>query len=78
VISVGTDMPQIKENIHNVSKNFCSVLGITVVDSEGFVSRSELEGKYNDIFENGLNPGIEKRLNAMARKLLGEQKQGSP
>jgi|GEM_PF-3870068 len=71
-------MPQIEENIRNISKNFCSVLGITTVDSAGFVSKSELKGNYNNIFENGLNPGIEKRLSAMARKLIGVQRQGSP
>jgi len=69
VISVGTDLPFIKENIHNIAKNFCETLEIKVVTTKGFVSKSELKGNYNDIFENKLNPNIEKELEIIADKL---------
>ncbi len=69
VISVGTDLPLIKENIHNIAKNFCETLGIKVISTSGFVSKSELKGNYNDIFENKLNPNIEKELEIIADKL---------
>jgi len=69
VISVGTDLPCIKENIRNIVKNFCNTLKIKVVAKGAFVSRSELKGNYNDIFENKLNPNIEKELERMVNKL---------
>jgi multimeric flavodoxin WrbA len=74
VISVGTDLPYIKGNVHNVAKNFCETLKIKVVATGAFVSRSELEGNYNDIFENKLNPGIEKDLEKIANKLCDSLK----
>jgi multimeric flavodoxin WrbA len=70
VISVGTDLPFIKENVRNIAKNFCETLGIKVVATATFVSRSELKGNYNDIFENNLNPNIENEIEKMADKLL--------
>lgn len=69
VISVGTDLPFIKENVRNIVKNFCETLKIKVVTTGAFVSRSELKGNYNDIFENKLNPNIEKELEDIALKL---------
>jgi len=69
VISVGTDLPLIKENIQNIVKNFCNTLKIKVVTEGAFISRSELKGNYNDIFENKLNPNIEKELEKMVDKL---------
>ncbi len=69
VISVGTDKPQIEKNVRNVSENFCKTLKIKVVATGAFVSRSELKGNYNDIFENGLNLDIEEELEKMASKL---------
>ncbi len=69
VISVGTDLPYIKENVRNIVKNFCETLKIKVIATGAFVSRSELKGNYNDIFENKLNPNIEKELENMALKL---------
>jgi len=69
VISVGTDLPFIKENIHNIAKNFCETLKIKVVSTGAFVSRSELKGNYNDIFENRLNKNIEKELENMTTML---------
>lgn len=69
VISVGMDLPLIKENIQNIVKNFCNTLEIKVVAEGAFISRSELKGNYNDIFENKLNPNIEKELEKMVDKL---------
>jgi multimeric flavodoxin WrbA len=69
VISVGTDLPFIKENTRNISKNFCETLKIKVVATGNFVSRSELKRNYNDIFENKLNPKIEKELEDIVEKL---------
>jgi multimeric flavodoxin WrbA len=70
VIVVGTDdVKEIDVCLRNVSENFCRTLGIPVVAGSSFRSRSELKGNYNDIFENGLNPGIEEELERMASKL---------
>lgn len=70
VISVGTDLPLIKENIRNVSKNFCETLGIKVVFTSAFISKSELKGNFNDIFENKLNPEIDKELEAIVESII--------
>ncbi|UCG95097.1 MAG: flavodoxin family protein [archaeon] len=67
VISVGTDKPFIEENVRNVSRNFCETLKIKVVATGAFVSRSELKGNYNDIFEN--NPDLVDELEKIAGKL---------
>ncbi|NOQ38137.1 hypothetical protein GQ472_04575 [archaeon] len=69
VISVGTDLENIKENVRNISENFCSILKIKVIAKGAFVSRSELKGNDNDIFENGLNQDIEQQLKNMAEEL---------
>lgn len=74
VISVGTDLPLIKENVHNIAKNFCETLKIKVVAKAAFISRSELKGRYNDIFENKLNPNIEKKLQRMVNELYNNLK----
>lgn len=69
VISVGTDLSNIKENVKNISDNFCSILKIKVIAKGAFISRSELKGNDNDIFENGLNTDIEQQLKDMAEEL---------
>jgi len=70
VIVVGTDsIEAINVCLKNISDNFCKALGIPVVAKKSFRSRSELKGNYNDIFENKLNPGIDKELEKMAGKL---------
>ncbi len=70
VIVVGTDaIEEIDVCLKNVSDNFCETLGIKVVAKKSFRSRSELKGNYNDIFENKLNPNINKHLEDMAEKL---------
>ena len=42
---------------------------IRVVAKKSFLSKSELKGNYNDIFENKLNPNIDKELENVAEKL---------
>ncbi|MEW5956021.1 MAG: hypothetical protein AB1626_05820, partial [Candidatus Micrarchaeota archaeon] len=70
VIVVGADeVKEIDACLKNIADNFCKTLGILVVAARNFRSRSELKGNYNDIFENNLNPGIEKELEKMAGKL---------
>lgn len=69
VISVGTDKPFIEENVRNVASNFCDTLKIKIVATGAFVSRSELKGNYNDIFENGLNGNIDEEIEKIAGKL---------
>jgi multimeric flavodoxin WrbA len=71
VIVVGADeIKEINVCLENIYNNFCKTLGIPVVAKKSFRSRSELKGNYNDIFENQLNPGIEKELEKMADKLI--------
>jgi len=70
VIVVGTDaIEEINVCLKNICDNFCKTLGISVVAKKSFRSRSELEGNYNDIFENKLNPCLDKELEKMADEL---------
>lgn len=63
VICVGADETSgIDVCTNNIADNFCATLGMKVVGRKSFRSRSELNGNYNDIFENDLNPNIEKDL----------------
>ena len=64
-----TRLKEINVCLKNICDNFCKALGIPVVARKSFCSRSELKGNYNDIFENKLNPNIEKTLESMATKL---------
>jgi multimeric flavodoxin WrbA len=70
VISVGTDLALAKENVRNIADNFCKTLEMKVVATDVFISKSELMGNYNDIFENNLNLNIEKRLDSIIAKLI--------
>jgi len=70
IISIGTDLPFIRENVRNLAKNFCKTLKIKVVDTASFLSRSELKGNYNNIFENNLNKNIDKEIEKMTDKLI--------
>jgi multimeric flavodoxin WrbA len=70
IISIGTDLPFIRENVRNLVKNFCKTLKIKVVDTASFLSKSELKGNYNDIFENNLNKNINKEIEKMADRLI--------
>ena len=70
VIVVGAD--EIEETnacLKNICDNFCETMGIPVVAKKSFQSRSELKGNYNDIFENKLNPNIDKEIERMANEL---------
>jgi len=70
VIVVGTDaIEEIDVCLKNICDNFCKTLGILVVAKKSFRSRSELKGNYNDIFENKLNPNIDKEIERMANEL---------
>jgi len=69
VITVGTDKEFVTACKNYIAKWFCETLRLKVVAKEGFLSRSELKGNYNDIFENSLNPDILERLRAIAEAL---------
>ncbi|OGI12493.1 hypothetical protein A3K64_03245 [Candidatus Micrarchaeota archaeon RBG_16_36_9] len=56
--------------LKNICDNFCKTLGIPIVAKKSFRSKSELKGNYNDIFENNLNPGMEKNIEEMAEKII--------
>jgi len=69
VIVVGTDKEFIDTCRDLIAKWFCEALKIKVVAKNSFLSNSELKGNYNDIWENKLNPNIEKQLKAVVKKL---------
>jgi len=69
VITVGTDQEFIDACRDHVAKWFCETSRIRVVAKKSFLSKSELKGNYNDIFENKLNPNIDKELENVAEKL---------
>jgi multimeric flavodoxin WrbA len=70
VIAVGADVTkEIDVCLDNVVDNFCKTLGIPVMAKKSFRSRSELKGNFNDIFENNLNPHIDKDLETMVNKM---------
>jgi len=70
VIVVGADVTkEIDFCLNNICDNFCKTLGIPVAAKKSFTSKSELNGNYNDIFENNLNKNIEKEIEDMVSKL---------
>lgn len=71
VLSVGTDVvEEIDVCLNNIADNFVKTLGINVATKKSFRTHSELKGNYNDIFESGLNPVIEKDLEEIVEKLI--------
>ena len=70
VIIVGTDQEFIDSCAAHVAQWFCGTLKIDVIDKKSFLSRSELNGNYNDIFENEMNPNIKEELKKAAKKLV--------
>ena len=71
VICVGADViKEIDVCTDNIADNFCKTLGLKVVGQKSFRGRSELKGNYNDIFENNLNPNIERDLQRLADLLI--------
>ncbi|MDD3471831.1 MAG: flavodoxin family protein [Syntrophaceae bacterium] len=72
VIAIGTDsVENIDVCLTNIAENFARTIGLHVVSMQSFRSHSELKGNYNDIFESGLNPGMEDVLEKMAEGLCG-------
>jgi multimeric flavodoxin WrbA len=69
VIAVGTDLEFVDACSGHVAKWFCETLRLKVVAKKGFLSKSELKGKFNGIFENKLNQNIDKDLETLAEKL---------
>jgi len=70
VIVVGTDKEFIDACRNHLAKWFCEALRIKVPVKKSFRSRSELKGNCNDIFENKLNPDMDKSLQEIANKLV--------
>lgn len=69
VVTVGTDKEFIDACRDHISKWFLGTLKIKVIAKKSFLSKSELKGNYNDIFENKLNPNINEDLEKVANKL---------
>lgn len=74
VITIGTNQEFIDACRDHVAKWFCETLRIKLVAKKSFLSKSELKGNYNDVFENGLNPNISKELENVAEKLYNPLK----
>jgi multimeric flavodoxin WrbA len=74
VITVCTDKKFVDACKDHVAKWFCETLRMDVVAKKGFLSKSELKGNYNDIFENKLNPNIDMELENIAEKLYNALK----
>ncbi|MBU4350902.1 flavodoxin family protein [Candidatus Parcubacteria bacterium] len=71
VIAVGTDVIEgINVCANNISENFCKAIGLNVVAVKSFQSHSELKGNFNDIFESGISPNIEKDLKKLVNSLI--------
>lgn len=63
VICVGAAGPEETDICtNNIVDNFCKIMEMQVVGQKSFQGRSELKENFNDIFENGLNPNMEKDL----------------
>jgi len=77
-IAVGADIPEaVDVCLKNVTDCFCKSLGIPVAAAKSFQGKSEFEEKDDwreDIFTNGMNAGIEKELQEMAKKLVASLK----
>lgn len=67
---MGSDKEFIDACRNHVAKWFVETLRIKVAVKKSFLSRSELKGNYNDIFENKLNPNIDESLHEIADKLV--------
>lgn len=70
VICVGAAKPEETDICtNNIVNNFCRILEMQVVGQKSFQGNSELNGNFNDIFENGLNHDIEKELQILVDSL---------
>lgn len=73
VICIGAEATQETDICtKNIVNNFCKLMEISVVGQKSFQGKSELKGNFNDIFENGLNPNIEKDLKGLVDSLSGK------
>lgn len=61
VIAVGREAEENITCMNNIANFYCRWIS-NVVIKKSFQTNSELKGNYNDIFENGLNPDIQKDL----------------
>jgi multimeric flavodoxin WrbA len=70
VICVGAETPDESDVCaKNIADLYFRYFG-KVVAIKSFQTKSELKGNYNDIFENGTNPNIEKELEELVEKLI--------
>lgn len=70
VVCVGAASPEETEVCtNNIVNNFCKIMEMQVVGQKSFQGNSELKGNFNDIFEGGLNPNIEKDLQELTTVL---------
>lgn len=71
VVCVGADKPEETEICtQNIAKLYCGRYIGNVVFTKSFQTHSELNGNYNDIFENGLNPTIKEDLATLVASML--------
>jgi len=71
VICVGAAAPEETDICtNNVVSNFCKIMEMQVVGQKSFQGNSELKGSCNDIFENNLNPNINKDLRRLVEALI--------
>lgn len=69
IVCVGTDeVEAINVCVENIIKHYCRYIGKAVIQ-KSFRTHSELKGNYNDIFENDLNPNIQKDLQEIVTTL---------
>jgi multimeric flavodoxin WrbA len=71
VICVGSDEPEKTDVCTNIiAHNFCEIIGLTIVGTKSFQTHSELNGNYNDIFENSINLTVKSDLQTLADSLV--------
>lgn len=71
MICVGAAAPEETDICtNNVVNNFCKIMEMQVVGQKSFQGNSELKGSCNDIFENNLNPNINKDLRRLVEALI--------
>jgi len=56
--------------VNIIADNYCQAMGLPVVAKKSFQGHGELKGNYDDIFENGLNPNIEKDLQNLINAII--------
>lgn len=70
IITLGTDQEFVDACRDHIAKWFCEVLRMRVIAKQSFLSRSELKGNYNDMFENKLNQNIEEKLEKIVKAFI--------